>query len=71
MSATKIIKQILKEKNMSQTELAATIGTTRQNLANKMSRDNFSTAELLAISKVLNCNIILKDAEGKEYIIEE
>jgi len=46
MSASAAIKQRLSELNMTQTELATAIGTTRQNLANKMSRDNFSAQEL-------------------------
>lgn len=68
MSASKAIKERLKDLNMSQTELAEALGTTRQNLANKMARDNFSAKELCQIGSVLKFELVLK--ADKEYIIE-
>ncbi len=68
MSASKAIKERLKYLNMSQTELAEALGTTRQNLANKMARDNFSAKELCQIGSVLKFELVLK--ADKEYIIE-
>ena len=35
--------------------LAEKTGQSRQNLSNKMARDNFSQAELEAIAEALNC----------------
>ena len=70
MSASAAIKQRLAELNMTQTELATAIGTTRQNLANKMSRDNFSAQELCVIGTVLGVKLVLRDNAGKEYSIE-
>lgn len=70
MSASAAIKQRLAELNMTQTELATAIGTTRQNLANKMSRDNFSAQELCVIGAVLGVKLVLRDNTGKEYSIE-
>ena len=49
------IKIILGRKNMTLTELAEAIGQSRQNLSNKMSRDNFSEKELHEIASALNC----------------
>ena len=49
------IKIILGRKNMTLTELAEAIGQSRQNLSNKMSRDNFSEKELHEIANALNC----------------
>lgn len=49
------VKIILKRRNMTITELAEIVGTSRQNLTNKFSRDNFQEQEMLEISKVLNC----------------
>ena len=70
MSAAKAIKERLTELNMTQTELASALGTTKQNLANKMARDNLSAKELCAIAEVLGVKLVLKGEESKEYIIE-
>lgn len=68
MSASKAIKERLNDLNMTQTDLAEALGTTRQNLANKMARDNFSAKELCQIGSVLKFELVLK--ADKEYIIE-
>ncbi len=71
MSAATVIKERLTELNMTQTELATTIGTTRQNLANKMARDNFSAKELSAIGNALGLKLIFKDSTNeKEFVID-
>lgn len=70
MSAASVIKQRLSELNMTQTELAESVGTTRQNFANKMTRDNFSSKELCAIGEALGVKLVYKDSTGKEYPIE-
>ena len=53
MSATTVIKDILEAKGKSQIELAEEINVTRQNLSNKMSRDKFSSLELVEIADAL------------------
>lgn len=68
MSASTVIRQRLKDMNMSQTELAAALGTTRQNLNNKLARDTLSVKELCKIGEILNFSVILK--ADKEYTIE-
>lgn len=71
MSAKGVIKDILKDKGTTQIELAEKIHVTRQNLSNKMSRDNFSTIELVEIADALEMQLVLKDKEnGKEYVID-
>ena len=49
------VKVILKRRNMTVTDLAEMLGTSRQNLTNKLSRDNFQEKEMLEISQKLNC----------------
>ena len=68
MSASTVIRQRLKDLNMSQTELATKMGTTRQNLNNKLARDTLSVEELCKIGEILNFTVILK--ADKEYTIE-
>lgn len=49
------IKIILGRRNMTLAQLAELTGQSRQNMSNKMSRDNFSEKEIDEIAKVLNC----------------
>lgn len=49
------IKIVLKRRNMTLGELAEQTSQSRQNLSNKMSRDNFSEKELATIADVLDC----------------
>lgn len=50
------IKVILNRRNMTIAQLAALTGQSRQNMSNKMSRDNFSEKELREIAEALNCS---------------
>ena len=46
---------MLKRRNMTLSQLAESLGQSRQNLSNKMSRDNFTEKELIEIANALNC----------------
>ena len=49
------IKVVLGRRNMTLGDLAEKTGQTRQNLSNKMSRDNFTEKELRKIADALDC----------------
>lgn len=49
------IKVVLGRRNMTLGDLAEKTGQTRQNLSNKMSRDNFTEKELRKIADALGC----------------
>ena len=49
------IRILLKRKKMTILELAVAIGTSNQNLSNKLTRDNFSEQELHQIAGILGC----------------
>lgn len=49
------IKIMLKRRNMTLSQLAEATGQSRQNMSNKMNRDNFTEKELYTIGKALNC----------------
>lgn len=49
------IRIILNRRNMTLAQLAAETKQSRQNLSNKMNRDNFSEQELLEIAAALGC----------------
>ena len=50
------IKVILNRRDMTIAQLAALTGQSRQNLSNKIARDNFSEKELRELAKALNCS---------------
>jgi len=47
---------LVKRGNISESELARRLGTTPQNLHNKMKRDNFTDKDLQDIADVLGCD---------------
>ena len=49
------IKIILNRRNMTLAQLAEKTGQSRQNMSNKMSRDNFNEKDLYEIAQVLDC----------------
>lgn len=55
LSMSEKIKLILNRKKMSLAQLAESIGQSRQNLSNKMSRNNFTEKELREIAAALDC----------------
>lgn len=63
------VKIILNRRNMTITDLATSLGTSRQNLTNKLTRDNFQEKEMIEISQKLDCSykgsIIMNDT-GEE-----
>ena len=55
LSVSEKIKIILGRRNMTAKELADKLGTSRQNLTNKFSRNNFSEKELSDIANAMDC----------------
>lgn len=49
------LRILIKRKKITISELAKLIGTTNQNLSNKLTRDNFSEKELQQIAEALGC----------------
>lgn len=57
LTAGEKIAVILKRKNKTVSKLAEEIGISRQNLTNKLNRDNFTEKELLKIAEALECDL--------------
>lgn len=57
MTMSEKIKIVLLKRKLTVTALAEILGTTRSNLSNKLSRDNFSEKELAEIAEALNCDL--------------
>ena len=59
VSVREVLKDILTEKGISQVKLAEDLNVTKQNLQNKMTRDNFSALELVEIADALELKLML------------
>ena len=70
MSASSAIRLRLKDIGMSQSQLAEALGTNRQNLGNKLRRDNFSAQELDRICKIIGLKLTMLEGDPGRYAIE-
>jgi transcriptional regulator with XRE-family HTH domain len=66
MTAGEKIKTIMQRQKVSMGEMADGTNQSRQNLSNKMKRDDFSESELRKMAAVLGCTVevVFRDAEG-------
>ena len=69
LSVSEKIKVVLKRRGMTMGQLAEQTNQTRQNLSNKMTRDNFPEKELREIANALDCdleiNLVMRDTNEK------
>lgn len=68
MTVSEKIRILMKRQDKTLSDLAAATGQTRQNLSNKMNRDNFSEKEIQALAEALGCTVQIKfiSADGAE-----
>ena len=63
------IRVILKRRGMTVAQLADLTNQTRQNLSNKLARDNFQEQDIKAIADALNCDyeayLVMRDSGEK------
>lgn len=63
------IRVILKRRGMTVARLADLTNQTRQNLSNKLTRDNFQEQDIKVIAEALNCDyeayLVMKDTGEK------
>jgi transcriptional regulator with XRE-family HTH domain len=63
------IRVILKRRGMTVAQLADLTNQTRQNLSNKLTRDNFQEQDIKVIAEALNCDyeayLVMKDTGEK------
>lgn len=69
LTTSEKIKIILKRRGMTMGDLAEKTEQTRQNLSNKMARDNFSEKEIKQIASALDCEyeayFVMRDTGDK------
>lgn len=70
MSASSAIKKRLEDIGMTQTQLAEALGTNRQNLGNKLRRDNFTARELEQIALIIGLKLTMIEGDAGKYVIE-
>lgn len=71
LEMTENIKIVMLKRKMNIKELAASLGTSGNNMTNKFKRDNFTEKELNEIAHALNCklDIALIDDETGQRIV--
>ena len=57
MTASEKIRILAKRKGKSMGDIADMTEQSRQNLSNKMKRDNFTIAEIIRIAAALDCSV--------------
>lgn len=69
LSVTEKIRKLLKNKNVPIIELGSRLGKSKQNMSNKLKRDNYTINELKEIAKVMDCNLEVNfiDKEGNRF----
>lgn len=70
LSTSERIKIICKRKGIVMANVAEATGQSRQNLSNKLSRNNFTEAELQAIADAIGCtyeSAFIDNETGERY----
>ena len=57
ITAKEKIRIIMDRLNVNMTQLAESTGQSRQNLTNKMTRDNFTEKDIIKIADALGCKV--------------
>lgn len=69
MTAGEKLRIIMDRQKMSMGQMADGTGQSRQNLSNKMKRDDFSEKELQKMAGVLGCTINIQFIDGDGNVI--
>jgi transcriptional regulator with XRE-family HTH domain len=69
ISAGEKLRIIMDRKNISMSIMAEGTGQSRQNLSNKMKRDDFSEKELRKMAEVLGCKINIQFIDNDGNVI--
>jgi transcriptional regulator with XRE-family HTH domain len=69
LSVTEKIRSLLRNKNVPIIELGHRLGKSKQNMSNKLKRDNYTINELREIAKVMDCTLEVNfiDKDGNKY----
>lgn len=70
MSATRAIIKRLNDVGKTQMQLAEELGISRQNLSNKLKRDNFTAQELAHICEITGLKLAMVEGDPGKYAID-
>ena len=70
MAGSKIIRQLLTERDMSVSDLAKELNIKSQSMSNKLYRDNFSLEEFALICNILNADVKAITRDTKKEFFE-
>lgn len=69
MGASRIIKQLMIERDMTVKDLSEKLGIAAQSASNKLYRDTFSYNEIVKIADILGCDVVFVTRDtSKEFI---
>lgn len=66
MDGSKVIKQLLLERNITKEELADQLGIKKQSMHNKLNRGTYSLAEFERIINFLDAEILIQTTDTKK-----
>ena len=73
MQVSKLVRRVLLEMDLTAAQLAQRMGTTPQNVSQKMRRDNWSVSDLANIAAALGCgfSVSLRLPDGQTMTAEQ
>lgn len=71
MSASKVIKQIMVERDLSVKDLSSLLKMKPQVLSNKLYRDTFTYTDYIKIANMLNCTVQTVTNDSSKVFINE
>ena len=70
LTVSEKVRVLLDRKKMTVGDLADRLGVTRQNLSNKLTRNNFAENDIAKLADALNCDIEIRftDRDTNDFI---
>lgn len=69
MNANDIIKNLMRERNLTQEELTKIMGKTSQSAISGALNRDMKISTLVSFLDALNCTLVIKDENGKEWTV--
>lgn len=70
MKANDIVKNLMKERNLTQVELTKIMGKTSQSAISGALNRDMKISTLVSLLDALNCALVIKDKNGNEWTVE-
>lgn len=70
MKANDIVKNLMKERNLTQVELTKIMGKTSQSAISGALNRDMKISTLVSFLDALNCTLVIKDKNGNEWTVE-